>query len=93
MSGKKTLGLGGIGVLVICLLWEWDSIRITASVRVSIKLRAHLEIWKIDKEVTILKLGKDNYSKMKSYSVMSLLNCLGKVIEKVVAMILTDHYE
>jgi hypothetical protein len=24
---------------------------------------------------------------------MSLLNCLGKVIEKVVAIILTDHYE
>jgi hypothetical protein len=30
---------------------------------------------------------------VKSYKANSLLNCLGKVIKKVVAMMLTDHCE
>jgi hypothetical protein len=93
MSGKKAAGLDGIGASVICLLWEWDSARITALVRTSLRLGAHPKSWKIAKGVTIPKPGKDDYSKVKSYRVISLLNCLSKVVEKVVAMMLIDHRE
>jgi hypothetical protein len=91
MSGKKAPGPDGIGASVIRLLWEWDSARITALVRASIRLGAHSKTWKIAKGVTIPKPGKDDYSKVKSYRVISLLNCLGKVVKKVVAIMLTDH--
>jgi len=43
--------------------------------------------------VTIPKPGKDDYSKAKSYRVISLLNCLGKVVEKVVATMMSEHCE
>ena len=43
--------------------------------------------------VTIPKPGKDDYSKAKSYRVISLLNCLGKVVEKVVATMISEHCE
>jgi hypothetical protein len=71
----------------------WDSAWRTALVRASIRLGAHPKAWTIAKGVTILKPGKDDDSKVKSYRVISLLNCLGKVIKKVVAIMLTDHCE
>jgi hypothetical protein len=43
--------------------------------------------------VTILKPGKLTYTTIKSYQVISLLNCLGKVMEKVVAEMLSIHCE
>jgi hypothetical protein len=93
MSGKKAPGPDGIGASVIRLLWEWDSARITVLARASIRLGEHPKTWKIAKGVTIPKAGKDDYSKAKSHRVISLLNCLDKVVEKVVARMLTDHCE
>jgi hypothetical protein len=90
---QKVPGPDGIGVSLICLLWEWDSTRIIVLVRMSIRLRVYPKLWKITKGVTIPKLGKDDYSKVKSYRVICLLNCLGEVVEKVVAIMLTDHCE
>jgi hypothetical protein len=91
--GKKAPGPDGIGASVIRLLWEWEPARITALVRASIRLGAHSKSWKVAKGVTIPKPGKDDYTKAKSYRMISLLNCLGKVVEKVVATMLADHCE
>jgi hypothetical protein len=43
--------------------------------------------------VVIPKPGKGNYGLAKSYRVISLLNCLGRVVEKVVAKIISGHCE
>jgi hypothetical protein len=43
--------------------------------------------------VVIPKPGKDNYGLAKSYRVISLLNCLGKVVENVVAVLVSNHCE
>jgi hypothetical protein len=91
MSTKKAPGPDGIGASVLRLLWEWDSARVMALVRASIRLGVHPKSWKVAKGITIPKPGKDDYSKVKSYRVISLLNCLEKVVEKVVAMMLSDH--
>jgi hypothetical protein len=93
MSGKKAPGPDGLGASVLRLMWEWDSQRITALVRASIRLGAHPNTWKVAKGVTIPKPGKDDYTRAKSYRVISLLNCLGKVVEKVVATMISDHCE
>lgn len=39
------------------------------------------------------KGGKRDLSLVKSYRVISLLNCLGKVVEKVIAGLLSKHCE
>lgn len=39
------------------------------------------------------KSNKVDYTGVKTYQVISFLNCLGKVYEKVVAEVLADWYE
>lgn len=51
----------------------------------------HPDRWKVARGVTIPKLGRDDYSLAKSYRCISLLNCLGKMIEKVGAMLVGTH--
>ena len=43
--------------------------------------------------MTIPKPGQDDYSLAKSYRCISLLNCLGKMVEKVAAMLVSAHCE
>ena len=55
---------------------------VTALVRSHIRLGFYPEHWKTARGITIPKPGKDNYSQAKAYRVISLLDCLGKVVEK-----------
>ena len=50
-------------------------------------------MWKVARGVTILQPGKDSYALAKSYRVISLLNCLGKMVEKAAAMLASQHCE
>lgn len=43
--------------------------------------------------VAIPKPGKDDYGLAKSYRIISLLSCLGKIVEKVAAMMVSAHCE
>ena len=63
-----------------------------ALTRAYIRLGIHSGCWKIARGVTIPKPGKD-YGLAKSYRVISLLNCLGKMVEKVAAMLISAHCE
>jgi Reverse transcriptase (RNA-dependent DNA polymerase) len=53
----------------------------------------HPKAWKKAKEILLQKLNKSDYSIAKSYRVISLLNCLGKVAEKVAATAIANFYE
>ena len=92
-SSKKSPGPDGIGPLAIRCLFNWDRYRIVELIRTHIRLGLHPQCWKIARGVTIPKPGKDNYSLAKSYRVISLLNCLGKMVEKVAAMLVSAHCE
>ena len=50
-----------------------------------IKLDFHFDIWKDSIDVIIKKFNKENYSDLKSYRVISLLNCLDKISERIIA--------
>src|SRR6266496_830116 len=51
-----------------------------------IRLGYHPKCWKIAIGVILRKLGeKRNWSEPKSYRIISLLNCLGKIAEKIIA--------
>jgi len=43
--------------------------------------------------VVIGKPGKDDYTQLKTYPSISLLSCMGKVVEKVVAELLSGEAE
>ena len=49
--------------------------------------------WKVARGVTMPKPGKDDYGLAKSYRVISLLNCLGKMVEKGAEMLVSAHCE
>jgi ribonuclease HI len=92
-SSKKAPGLDGLGVPAIKLLWDWDASRVLALVRTAIRLGTHPRIWKVAKAVVIPKPDKTDYSLARSYRVISLLNCLGKLVEKVAANLISSYLE
>lgn len=85
-SCKKSPGPDGIGPLAIRCMYDWDPGRIVALIRAPIQLGLHPRQWKTGREVTIPKPGKDDYGLAKSYRVISLLNCIGEVVEMVATM-------
>jgi len=48
-------------------------------------------VWKRASGVVIRKPGKDDYTKLKAYRSISLRSCIGKVVEKVVAELLSEE--
>ena len=90
---KKSPGPDGIGSLAIACIYSWEPDRIVALIRAHIRPGTHPDRWKTARGVTIPKPGKGNYSLAKSYRCISLLNCLGKMVEKVVAMLVNAHCE
>jgi len=51
------------------------------------------EMWKIAKGVVIPKPGKSDYSKVRAYRVISLLDVISKLLERTAAHLITDHLE
>ncbi len=46
----------------------------------------HSKIWREDTRIILKKSDKSNYSISKTYKIITLLNCLGKVAEKIIAV-------
>lgn len=62
-------------------------------IRAHFRLGTHPDRWKVARGVAIPKPGKDDYSVAKDYRVISLLSCLGEMVEKVVAILVSTHCE
>jgi len=90
---KKAPGPDRLGFKAMRLLWEWDAPRIIAIVKVTFRLGIHPRVWKEAKGVVIPKPNKPDYGVAKAYRVITLLNCLGKVVEKVAANAIADECE
>jgi len=78
---------------IIKVFWQWDCNRITQIVRACIWLGHHPEIWKTAKGVVIPKPGKPDYSKVRAYWVISLLDVVTKLLERTAAHLIADHLE
>ena len=74
-----------LGFKDVRLLWEWDHRRIITIVKMSFRLGIHRKAWKEVKGVVIPKPNKPDYGIAKAYRVITLLNYLEKVVEKVAA--------
>ena len=90
---QRKLRSDAAGPLAIKCLHDWEPDRIVALIRTHTRLGVHPDQWKVARGVTIRKPGKDDYSLAKAYRVISLLNCLGKMVEKVAAMLVSAHCE
>jgi hypothetical protein len=83
-SVKKAAGVDGIGFKAIRLLWRWAEDRVMLLVQGCIRMGYHPCTWKTAKGILLRKQGKPTYTAAKAYRVISLLSCLGKVVEKAI---------
>ena len=91
-STKKAPGADKLNFRACRLLWALDSPRLVAMARQCFRLGVHPEAWKTAKGVLIPK-PKRVRTQVKAWRVISLLNCLGKVIEKLAAGLISDWCE
>jgi len=86
--GPDKLSFGAIR-----LLWKWDKERIVRLARAAIRTGRHPSVWKRASGVVIRTPGNENYTQLKGYRSISLWSCMGKVVEKVAAELLSDEAE
>jgi hypothetical protein len=63
------------------LVWKWDKDRIVRLTKVDIRTGRHPSGWKRASGVVIRKPGRDHYTQLKAYRSISLLSCMGEVVE------------
>jgi hypothetical protein len=86
--GPDKLSFGAVRVLC-----KWEKETIVKLAKAAARAGRHPAVWKRASGVVIRKPGKDDYTKLKAYRSISLLSCMGKVIEKVVAELLAEEAE
>jgi hypothetical protein len=86
-SIKKAPGPDEISFLIIQKAYMTIGPRFNRLYRALIKEGYHPRCWKIAKGVVLRKAEnqKRDYSRPKAYRIISLLNCLGKISEKILA--------
>ena len=75
----------GIGYKILKWAWVANPDEMAAIIKASIKLGIHHERWKSSLVVVIPKAKKPTYSDPKAWRPIQLLDCLGKLIEKIMA--------
>jgi len=78
---------------IVKVFWQWDEQRITQLVRACIQLGFHPGVWKIARSQVIPKPGKQDYSKVRVYRVISFLNVISKLLKRTTAHLIADHLE
>jgi len=92
-SNQSAPGEDRMGAEVVKLLREWDPARISTLTKLCIKSGTHPETWKTAKGVVIPKPGKPDYRQVRAHRVISLLDSLGKLVEKTAAHLIADQLE
>jgi hypothetical protein len=70
---------------------KWDKGRIVRLTKVANGTGKHPAVRKRASGVVICKTGKDDYPKLMAYRSISLLSCMGEVVEKVVTELLSEE--
>ncbi|RJE17249.1 reverse transcriptase, partial [Aspergillus sclerotialis] len=89
---KKAPGMDRLNFKACRLLWELDAPRVIALARQCLRLGVHPKAWKTAKGILIPK-PKRVRTQVKAWRVISLLNCLGKVVEKLAAELIANWCE
>jgi len=78
---------------IVKIFWECDQTKFTTLVRAFIQLEHHPDLWKTTKGVEIPKPGKPDYSKVRAYWVIWLLDVVSKLVERVAAHLVGEHLD
>jgi len=89
-SVKKAPGPENLSFRAIRLLWKWNKMRIVGLTKAAVRTDRHPAIWKRASWVVIRKPGKEDYTKLNLYQTISLVSCMVKVVDKVVAELRSD---
>ena len=92
-AATKAPGPDKINFQILRMIWSWEKAQITSMVYHAIRLGYHPVEWKRARGILLQKGGKRDFGLVRSYRVISLLNCMGKVVEKVVANELSLYCE
>jgi hypothetical protein len=90
-SVKKAPGPDKLSFGAIRLLWRWSKTRIVELTKAAVRTGRHPTVWKCASGVMIRKPGKVDYTKLKSCRTISFHSCMGIVVKKVVAELLSDE--
>ena len=92
-SIKKASDPNKLNFKALRLLWNWNKSRMIALILRCLNQGFHSKTWKKVKGILLKKSNKSDYSIIKSYRVISLLNCLEKTVEKIVVIVLSNFCE
>ena len=81
-AATKAPGPDKINFPILQMIWSWEKAQITSMVYHAIRLGYHPTEWKRARGILLEKGGKRDFGLVRSYRVISLLNCIGKVVEK-----------
>ena len=84
-SPKKAAGPDEIGFAIIQEAYKAIAEVMNLTYKILIKNGFHPQCWREGTGVILKKQGKPDYSLPKAYRIITLLNCLGKVAEKIMA--------
>jgi Reverse transcriptase (RNA-dependent DNA polymerase) len=88
-SNKSALGPSGHNYKLVKWAFSTNPSRIQALFEACLRLGYHPRTWKTATIAVVHKPGKEDYSLPKCYCPVALLECMGKLLEKVVAKRLT----
>lgn len=92
-GATRAPGPDKINFRILRMVWDWDKVQMTNMVHHAIRLGYHPKEWKKARGMLFENRGKRDFGLVRSYQVISLLNCMGKVVEKVVAEQLSHYCE
>lgn len=92
-SVKNSPGSGKLPFGAISLLSRWDNTSIQGLTKAAVRMGLHPAIWKRMRGQVISKPRTEDYTKLKLYITISLLSCMGTVVQKVVTELLSDESE
>jgi hypothetical protein len=76
---------------ILKVFWEWNQQRITQLVRACISLGHHPDLWKTSNRILIPKARKPDYSKVRAYRVICLLDVISKLVEWTASHLIANH--
>jgi len=92
-SVDKAAGPGKLSFGAIRVLWKWNTTSIVGLTKAAVRMGRHPAVWKHTSGVVILNPETEDYTKLKQYRTISLLSCIGKVVEYIVVELLFDDAE
>jgi len=92
-ANSSAPGEDKINAGILKIFWRWGQEHIVSLVRACIRLGHHPDIWKTARGVVIPKANKLDYSQIRAYRVISLLDVISKLVERTAAHLMVDHLE